>query len=141
MQDQAAAESQVIDALKFALVKGWSLNRIKEPEVQPMRLKTVCMRRPGKGKKRSSQKQRKETEMSQEELDDAVFYEPNVPDLSKVGMRVELLVSHIPIYMFQFRVTILVAILCRLWQKEWQKMLTTDGPFSSRMNKVPYVLT
>lgn len=97
VQEQAAAETEVTDALKFALVKGWSLSQIKAPDVQPMRPKTVCVRPPGKGKKNRSQNQKKETEKSQDDLDVAVFYEPNVPDLSKVGMGVELLVSHIPI--------------------------------------------
>ena len=100
VQEQAAAESEVTDALKFALVKGWSLSQVKRPEVQPMKPKTVCMRPPGKGKKNRSQHQKKETEKPQDDLDIAVFYEPNVPDLSKVGMGVELLVSHIPRYMF-----------------------------------------
>ena len=96
VQEQAAVESEVNDALKFALVKGWSLSQVRAPDVQPMRPKTVCMRPPSKRKKSKSQNHsRKEV---QDNLDVAVFYEPNVPDLSKVGMGVELLVSHIPQY-------------------------------------------
>lgn len=133
MQDQTAAESAVIEALKFALVKGWSLSKVKESETPPMRQKTVCMRRPVK-KKRSSHGQRREKEVVLEP-EEAFFYEPNVPDLSKVGMGVEHSVSYIPAHRFQnhCHCTLLV---CRPWQKGWQRMRTICGPDSSRTNKV-----
>lgn len=90
------------EAIKYVLIKGWILSKVKDGGFQniPLRQKTVCMRPPKKKHKQRGKEKEKQSEGKEE----TIFYEPDVPDLSKIGMRVELLVSHILVCTFQFTV-------------------------------------
>ena len=107
LQEQTAAKAPVVEAVKYALMKGWSLSQVKCPEFQnlPLKPKLVCMMRPrGKKKVKERKKAKKEDKKREREEkvaemeDGTIYYEPeSVYDLSKVGMRVDLLVSHTPL--------------------------------------------
>lgn len=80
----------MIEAIKFALLKGWSLSKVRDGAIQsiPVKQKMVCMKRP----KRKKGTKKEKVEVIEEEI-----YEPDkIADLSKVPMGVELLVSFIP---------------------------------------------
>ena len=99
-----AAKAPVVEAVKYALLKGWSLSQVKCPEFQnlPLKPKLVCMMRP-RGKKEKEKKKAKKEDKKREregkvtEMEDGtIYYEPeSVYDLSKIGMRIDLLVSHV----------------------------------------------
>lgn len=93
-QEQTRAEDEVTEAIKYALIKGWSLSKVREAEHPPLKQKTVCIRRP-KNKKTAKEKVRGRIQIDHE---DDVYYEPDVADLSKVGMGVDLFVSSFPVY-------------------------------------------
>ena len=103
MQEQVAAKAPVVEVVKYALLKGWSLSQVKCPEFQnlPLKQKLVCMMRPQGRKDKEKKKSKKEDKKREREgkvtemEDGTIYYEPeSVYDLSKVGMRVDLLVSH-----------------------------------------------
>ena len=109
LQEQAAAKAPVVEAVKYALMKGWTLSQVKCSELQnlPLKKKLVCMMKPRvkkdkdkkKGKKEEKKKgedKKREKEGKVTEMEDGtIYYEPkSVYDLSKVGMRINLLVSH-----------------------------------------------
>lgn len=103
VQEQTAAKAPVIEAVKYALMKGWNLSQVKCPEFQnlPLKKKLVCMMKPRGRKDRDRKKAKKEDKKRErdgkvvEMEDGTIYYEPeSVYDLSKVGMRIDLLVSH-----------------------------------------------
>ena len=109
-QEQARAEENATEAIKYAIIKGWSLSKVKEAESQPLKQKTVCMMRPKKKAASVGSGQKQRGKGSVDHIEETIFYEPDVPDLSKVGMGVELLVSHILVYRFQFHAHICCAV-------------------------------
>ena len=100
VQEQAAAKAPVAEAIKYALMKGWSLSQVKCPEFQnlPLKKKLVCMMRPRGKKDKERKKSKKEDKKAGgggererktvvEMEDGTIYYEPeSVYDLSKVGM-------------------------------------------------------
>lgn len=103
VQEQVAAKAPVVEAVKYALLKGWSLSQVKCPEFQnlPLKQKLVCMMRPRAKKDKEKKKSKKEDKKREREgkvtelEDGTIYYEPeSVYDLSKVGMRIDLLVRH-----------------------------------------------
>ena len=103
LQEQAAAKAPVVEAVKYAIMKGWSLSLVKCSELQnlPLKKKLVCMMKPRVKKDKDKKKAKKEDKKREREgkvteiEDGTIYYEPeSVYDLSKVGMRINLLVSH-----------------------------------------------
>ena len=102
LQEQTAAKAPVVEAVKYAIMKGWSLSLVKCSELQnlPLKKKLVCMMKPrvkkDKDKKKAKEDKKREREGKVTEIEDGtIYYEPeSVYDLSKVGMRINLLVSH-----------------------------------------------
>ena len=110
MQDKVAAKAPVMEAVKYAVVRGWSLGQVKCAEFQnvPLKQKLVCMRRPRSKKDKERKKAKKEADKkrereSSEVAGETIFYEPeSVYDLSKVGMRINLLVSYMYMHIAVF---------------------------------------
>lgn len=71
--------------MKYLLVRGWSLSKVKPMDTQsvPLKKKMTCIRR----------RRRRAGSFIREEEKQAADYEPSVMDLSKVETPVELLVS------------------------------------------------
>ena len=125
LQEQAAAKAPVVEAVKYALMKGWSLSLVKCSELQnlPLKKKLVCMMKPrvkkDKDKKKAKKEDKKKGEDKKREKegkvtemeDGTIYYEPkSVYDLSKVGMRINLLVSHTYMYA-TFWLSILIPLI------------------------------
>ena len=80
LQEKITLKDPIVEAVKYLLVRGWSLNKLSPLDSHniPIKAKMVCIRRPFRPKR----KLKPEEEYR--------FYEPEVMDLSRVDIRSEI---------------------------------------------------